>query len=154
MRIDCSKAENFLKEWKRMCCTFEDCLQGCEMAKLCDEFLSPSDMVSIDGVEEIVQKWSDTNQEKTYIEDFIEKFPDAPINHKTLRPKAYPCDIYKDMNCNYENCEPFDCWYLPMKNQIYLIYCANDCKNIILVAEKDILSTNISIKNDGKRVIF
>jgi len=116
MKIDCNKTEEFFKEWERFCHTQMAC-NLCELNSSCVSWSSKAKMFSRSSeFAEGIQKWSDRHPQKTYLEDFLEKFPAAPINSKTSRPKAYPCDIYKGIGCNYENCEPFDCWYVLMEN--------------------------------------
>lgn len=77
MKIDCSNILNFKKEYKRMCKTFDDC-KGCPFDNDDDivcEYRSFEDITQ-DHVN-AVQKWSDEHPQKTILEDFLEKYPNA-----------------------------------------------------------------------------
>ena len=80
-KIDCKIAENFLKEWLRMCKQTKikcaDCslyqklshIDGCCRQRVCTD---PKKAIAI------VQKWSDEHPVKTIKDDFLEKHPNAP----------------------------------------------------------------------------
>lgn len=74
MKTDCSITENYLKELDRMCSSFRFC-NDCPVQDLegesCVEKLTHRPFDN----ESIVQKWSDANPRKTYLEDFKSKFP-------------------------------------------------------------------------------
>lgn len=61
----------------------------------------------------IIDKWCKKHPKKTYAQDFLEKFPDAPKNHEGL-PVASACDIYGEKEyfvkycANYDSCSK--CW--------------------------------------------
>lgn len=78
-KIDCKIAENFLKEWDRMC-EYPSC-NTCPLRELRQhsECLGCWKRVSDVPVEAIaiVQKWSDEHPVKTVKDDFLEKFPNA-----------------------------------------------------------------------------
>lgn len=109
--IDCSKTENYLKEKTRLCKSFNFCI-ACPLINFCK--------IATQGVEaegnnakeiiSIVQKWSDEHPQKTYKDDFFEKFPNAFKN--TLGEPMY-CrkNLYEgaDSNsCYSSGCT--DCW--------------------------------------------
>lgn len=118
MKIDCSITENYLKEKSRItgdCATklCSECLLSCDnngTGALCDDF----ERMYPDRAVAIVQRWSDEHPMKTYKDDFLEKFPNAPKN-KNGFPITAPCDLYmKFRNNNFYSCSCIDscdnCW--------------------------------------------
>lgn len=113
--IDCSKTENYLKEKARMtkCCIEIDCT-GCPLSSNnngkdcgCEDFqyLHTKEAITI------VQKWSDEHPQKTYKDDFFEKFPNAPLAPRSAEkyPKVCRHLVYSEReNCGSISC--FDCW--------------------------------------------
>ena len=63
---------------------------------------------------EIVKKWSDEHPQKTYLMDFLEKFPNCEKDHNGIpepcRKHIYPQTTRKD--CYGIKC--VDCWNEPM----------------------------------------
>ena len=81
-KYDCSKCLDYEHEHDRMCLCLRDCSK-CGLYKLDSPCRIPDMQKKID----IVQKWSDENpepHEKTILEDFIEKYPNADINCKKM----------------------------------------------------------------------
>ena len=80
-KIDCSITENYLREkirFTRSCknrscveCPFYHYNKG---SKVCDGF---DCLRNADESIAIIQRWSDAHPQKTYKDDFLEKFPDA-----------------------------------------------------------------------------
>lgn len=65
------------------------------------------DLIEADNHRDIVQNWSDEHQQKTYKEDFFEKFPNAP-KYERGYPMVNPKYIYGDI---FENTAGImDCW--------------------------------------------
>ena len=117
MRIDCSVTQNFMKEFSRMCKYLPNC-KKCDM-NLAGEFGTTcyEDCMSTlqcDGhmsdIQEIVQNWSDNHPQKTYLEDFKEKYPNAPLAEDGT-PTTCPKKIgFKNIpNCN-ELIRCVECW--------------------------------------------
>lgn len=112
MKIDCSKTIDFIKEKKRMCKN-EICLT-CPLSKSnneknlhCRTFMAeyPEKIV------EIMQKWSDEHPQKTYKDDFFEKFPNSEKEGNGYPVVACPCKIYPQLKLtckDYIYCS--DCW--------------------------------------------
>lgn len=96
MKKDCSKTANYLVEKHRMCD-----LNSCSDCPLGDRNngenvggCAPFERLFPDKAAEIVQKWSDEHKQKTYVEDFFEKFPNSPKIWKIGTPVAAWCHIY------------------------------------------------------------
>ncbi|MEF9984538.1 MAG: hypothetical protein RR806_05110 [Oscillospiraceae bacterium] len=110
--IDCRITENYLKEKLRMCKSIicKDCPLGkCE----CDE---TNLKISMQECIEIIQKWSDVHPRKTYLNNFLEKYPNAPLTEKSGTPMICPSDIgFHDIpECELqENC--VCCWNQPIE---------------------------------------
>lgn len=115
MKIDCNITQNFMREFARMCKYMPNC-RRCDM-NLAGEYGSVcyEDCMStlqceryMPDIQEIVQNWSDNHHQKTYLEDFKEKYPNAPISPGTMPcPSNFGwinmCDINIKTDCE-------DCW--------------------------------------------
>ncbi len=118
--MDCLKTENYLKERARMCRSFNIC-KGCPLYDKHEHTCIDSPIKSHGGANKktrnlestiIVQKWSDEHPQKTYKDDFFEKFPDAPKETdgtpKCCREIAYN-KAWSDCYCNcVDRC--YECW--------------------------------------------
>lgn len=117
MRIDCSKTVNFIPEKERMCGNFDDC-SGCPLNSTNNSVGAGCEILVTfhsDKAVEIVQKWSDEHQQKTYAEDFFEKFPNAP-KRGDGKPTACWGDVYGHSGCNVQStCK--DCWCRIMEDK-------------------------------------
>ena len=114
--IDCKKTENYLKERKRMCernqC--DECSLGSKSNgtyKTCRVFENdyPSEAMKI------VQKWSDEHPQKTYLTDFLDKHPNAPLTNGI--PSGF-CPYYLGYMTKkeFEECSTHckKCWNTPV----------------------------------------
>lgn len=110
MKIDCSNILNFKTEHMRMCESYTSCYDCPFENKF--TFCSPSDLGLGDITQEVidlVQKWSDEHQSKTLLEDFLEKYPNAPLRRNDV-PKLCPSSIWDraDDECEHVSCR--ECW--------------------------------------------
>ena len=105
-----------IKDLKRMCASHTDCLK-CELYvnDCCRIFDLP------DNIDEIVDEWAKEHPVKTYMQDFFEKFPNAP---KEDDGTPMPCilDIYGnlDIDCSkndHNEIDCVDCWNREMKGE-------------------------------------
>lgn len=123
--IDCKKTENYLKERKRMCernqC--DECSLGSNSNgtnKTCRVFENdyPSEVMKI------VQKWSDEHPRKTYLMDFVKKYPNAPLEENGT-PRFCPYDLgymtkedcYMTKKEDFDDCSQYckQCWNTPIE---------------------------------------
>ena len=122
--MDCSKTINFLSEFKRLCDSREECVanvadeENCPMFGVCSITHSKLCAETIKTAIETVQKWSDEHPEKTYAQDFFEKFPDAQSSSDgtpfVCRKEIYGRARPKFEDCGYTGtCE--NCWNEPME---------------------------------------
>ncbi len=101
-------ALEFLKERKRMCCSYKHCL-GCPLEKLrCA--LNPVDSDE-DNTQVLaaVEQWSKEYARKTRQSEFLKQWPNAKLDYRGGIGIA-PCDLDKTMqgkddNCYYGNCD-------------------------------------------------
>lgn len=103
-------AIEFLKQRHRMC-DMETC-DSCPAS-----FLDECDCDSKDIVElvEIVEKWVQEHPQKTMMQDFFEKFPNAPKNDFGS-PCLCPSHVgYEEKSCEATNCNCLKCWSLPFE---------------------------------------
>ena len=93
--MDCSKTINFLSELKKLC-----------------------DSEDATRVIEIMQKWSDEQPKKTYMQDFFEKFPKAQLDSDGT-PFACRKKLYGGVRPNDKACDRREackyCWNEPME---------------------------------------
>ena len=118
-KIDCSITANYLKEKGRMT---DNCFTSCNKCPLawsnngsncsCNRF----EVTHPEKAINIVQKWSDEHPQKTILEDFMEKHPNAPLfSDKT--PQICPITLgywskEEITGCLYKSC--LDCWNQPL----------------------------------------
>lgn len=114
--MDCSKTENYFKEKARMTGIAKNgvnCDIECSKCPLC----SDNNSLGVDCVSfellcnqeaiKIVQKWSDEHSRKTVLQDFLEKYPDAPLEKDM--PTVCPLSLgYVQKHKCDNNC--IECW--------------------------------------------
>lgn len=108
--IDCKITENYLKEKARMVKVDKDGLctdcQNCPLNRRlngADKYCGQLELLYPEKAIAIVQKWSDEHPQKTYKDDFFEKFPNAPKDaNKT--PKTCRANIY-NISCSRSRIE-------------------------------------------------
>lgn len=119
-------AIEFIKEYRRMCKKYaymdawgEDCSNECALYSHCD-LRSPSNLPEY--IVSKVEQWSQDHPQKTMIQDFFEKFPNAPKEED-----GTPIDIcpsycgYTDEPNSLALCEKFNknclkCWSRPLED--------------------------------------
>ena len=102
-------AVEFFKERRRMCDSFEGCT-NCPIYPDCTDS-KPELMVKA------VEQWSQSHPQKTIMQDFFEKFPDAP-RVKDGGPRMCPEDCgYKESNeyCDDTKFGCLKCWSRPLE---------------------------------------
>lgn len=108
-------AVKFIKERNRMC-DMESC-SSCHANFLNDCSCTTEDIVKL---VEIVEQWSHDHPQKTIMQDFFEKFPNAP-KHENGTPK-FPCPSHLGYgNLKKKECEFFQgncskCWNRPLED--------------------------------------
>ena len=120
MKIDCSKVVNFMPEKQRMCASFDNC-SDCPLYSTNNSVGAACEiMVTFHTAKaiKIVQKWSDEHQQKTYADDFFEKFPNAPKKDDstpaTCWGKIYGTGVCED-DFDRITCE--ECWNRIMEDK-------------------------------------
>lgn len=114
-------AVKFLKEIKRLCKQQERC-DKCLLYGKCSEadVQQHSDGNAINELVRAVEEWSDEHPAKTRLQDFLEKHPNAPLEHFGA-PWIRPVNLGY---CNSKNCTGCDmqyskssaqCWNLPLE---------------------------------------
>lgn len=119
--MDCSKTINFFAEAKRLCDSRTGCTadatnkEQCPLHGFCDLIASE---ICAEKAVEILQKWSDEHPQKTYAQDFFEKFPKAQSNSDgtpfVCRKRIYGEVPPKDGRCDYRGA-CYRCWNEPME---------------------------------------
>lgn len=106
------EAIEFAKQYKRICKIYSNNCSKCPM------FVDGCGMSAnnIERIIQIVEDWVYTHPQKTMMQDFFEKFPNAP---KTLEgtPRICPseCGYEKINSCsNGLICDALKCWNRPL----------------------------------------
>lgn len=117
-------AIKFIKEYSRLCRNQENC-NTCPLTKTC--YISKRTMERIiknpESLTNSVEKWSQSHPQKTMMQDFFEKFPNAP-----KKEDGTPLDIcpsycgYTDEPNSLSVCENFNqnclkCWSRPLEQE-------------------------------------
>lgn len=93
MKIDCNVTENYLREEQRYIEKYGNIL----------DIYKPKKKI------EIIQAFSNANPQKTYLEDLLEKYPDAQVD-KAGAPSFCPYRLYKiDEKCIQHKAGMQDC---------------------------------------------
>lgn len=122
--MDCKKTTEFFSEVKRLCDSRVAC-EGTEHNEQCPFFkycrLNGLSATEIEKAVDVLQEWSNEHPKKTYVQDFFEKFPNAPKDRLTKREYPGACrnliygggcpKIESRIDCCYE------CWNEPMGEQ-------------------------------------
>lgn len=109
-----SKGKTILHDWARMCDTFEG--ENCSKCPL-KQVATPDDCFCFaldlpDEASAVILKWVEENPVKTYKMDFLEKFPNAPLEADG-NPEACRALIYGAYPCSDRSCA--ECWNEPME---------------------------------------
>ena len=100
-----------IKDLTRMCKYYNIC-QKCQLCSSCTG-LPSSFRKDADEIDEIVDNWVKEHPAKTYMQDFFEKFPNAPKNNNGT-PKICITTIYGDeFECLEGGCKK--CWNQEME---------------------------------------
>lgn len=105
-------AVKYLKEKQRMCEKYIDCL-GCPIYELKSKHHITCVMTEKTYPEkavEIVEKWSEEHPQKTILQDFLEKYPNATLCRDV--PNYCPMHLGYLKKCE-ENC--IECWNSPLE---------------------------------------
>lgn len=107
------EALKYLKEKERMCYKQEDCTH-CPLKTDDDNTCSILEETNPEEAVEIVEKWSAENPQKTILQDFLEKYPNALLNEdgtpeSCCKNLGFPPIGY----CFETPCK--DCWNRPLE---------------------------------------
>lgn len=74
------------------------------------------EMLYPEKAEAIVQKWSEEHPQKTILQEFLEHYPNSPLNEKGVPRDICPhhigyIDLFDGEDC-YDNC--YKCWNQPV----------------------------------------
>ena len=110
--MDCSRTIDYLAELERMCNSYEDECVGCPLHECCtgDAWVKNPKQAM-----EIVQKWSDEHPQKTYAQDFFEKFPNARKDSYGLPNAVCRKTIYGEERNHCDDINCVECWNEPME---------------------------------------
>lgn len=118
-------AVEFLREHRRMCNKYaytkacgEECSDECPLkGYYCDLGYKHTD---IENTVSKVEQWSKEHPQKTMIQDFFEKFPNAPKNLDGIPNNLCPSELgYKSTHkyyCGDYESSCINCWNRPMED--------------------------------------
>lgn len=116
--IDCNITENYLREKARM---IDGCHIGCGKCPFdpnnngTGTHCSLLESVHPKKAIEIVQKWSDEHPKKTFLSDFLEKYPNALMDEDGT-PLMCPFELgYCEEPDDCENRTCSACWNQPLE---------------------------------------
>lgn len=123
--IDCTKTEDFFKEVHRLCDSFG--CASCPLSKynnddaisLCPDVI---DSKNVCKAITIVQKWSNEHPQKTFLDDFKEKYPNAKF-YEDGTPRACVCSLgyITNTECPKKddgfNMHCVECWNRPVEEE-------------------------------------
>lgn len=109
-------ALKFFKEFKRMCnCYSEEFCAGCprKAEPNCDELIMEDD--ELNKLIADVEKWSKEHPQRTRLQDFQKKYPNA-----SMEPYGTPAICCIDLGYCKNDCDLFkgncvDCWNMPVE---------------------------------------
>ena len=111
----------FFKNRKRMCDKFVDRCEACPLFQYECNMNDPQS--DIEDVIKIVEQWTKNNPERTMIQDFFEKFPNAPKEEDGTPLDICPsyCGYTDELN-SLSVCENFNqnclkCWSRPLEQE-------------------------------------
>ena len=72
--------KEFYKNLIRMCGYYENCDDCPRQGKVCSNLALITDITELEELEKDVEKWSKEHPQKTRLQDFMEKYPDAAVH--------------------------------------------------------------------------
>ena len=106
-----------IHDYARMCRSFGGRCSICPLNKLMGYTKNCGGVLFIHASEAsaIIDKWCAEHPQKTYLQDFLEKFPNAKL-YDDGEPLADACDVYGDVfDCKGHKC--CDCWNIVMPDE-------------------------------------
>ena len=110
MKKDCNNTEIYLSEMIR--CNKTDHETWYQIA--C------KDVVTNEGIKDRIAKiqaWSDSHEQKTYLEDFREKFPNMLMNSDGTPKLICQLKLYEGRCCYKHNMDCLECWNKIMEDK-------------------------------------
>lgn len=118
-------AIEFLKTCRRICKAYrnsENTCENCEIQVLCnevfEEMIEEMSNESIQHVAAVAEQWAKDHPQKTYLQDFFEKFPNADKREQNGLPYACKSAMYGTVFCRgvyTANTDCVKCWNQPME---------------------------------------
>ena len=106
-------AVKFLEEWKRMCDVTECAQCGAKYYCLYSNGNAPYKMMAHNDFVKTVCDWSESHPRKTRLQDFLEKYPNAPLNNDGFPDSTCPFHLgYEPESCDGKHC--VECWNKPL----------------------------------------
>jgi hypothetical protein len=114
-------AVKFLNEKNRMCKSFGNFCDGCEIYNKNDEFMSCDKYIETypEQAVEIVEKWSKEHSQETRLSQFLKYYPNAPLDMYGI-PHACVKDlgiVEYEYLCSDDCTDCPDCWNTPIEEE-------------------------------------
>lgn len=119
--------EKLLVDLNRMCHSYEWCTQ-CDLferrdlfeSRICDGRINKISIYRLAECHDIVSKCAEQHPAKTCLSEFIERYPNAPLNEDGVPGRLCPSDLGHDVSgdCNGLCCT--ECWNQPVPIELNL----------------------------------
>lgn len=107
-----------IHDYARMCRSFGGRCSICPLNKFMDKYMKNCGRVLFIHASEasaIIDKWCEEHPQKTYKQDFLEKFPNAQV-YDSGEPLASACNVYGNVfACEGHLCG--ECWNAAMSDE-------------------------------------
>lgn len=112
MRIDCNITQNYMNEQQRMCDFYRDCYKGCPASYICNS----AERDNLKMIK-IVQTWSNEHPQRTYLTDFLEKYPNAALDRDGIPYEICPhtLGLNEIDGCDGDGSNCVSCWNQPIQ---------------------------------------
>ena len=118
--VDCNIASNFIKVYERMC-QANACRTCPLMAQLTEDEIDCTDFLGHypDKSVFVVQQWSDEHPQRTFLTDFIEKYPKAPLVANGIPRDLCPLHLGLMSEIGLDGCSHNckQCWNTPIEGE-------------------------------------
>lgn len=115
--VNCNIASNFIKEYTRMC-QANACRTCPLMAQLTEDEIDCIDFLENhpDKSVYIVQRWSNEHPQRTFLTDFIEKYPKAALDENGIPSDLCPYYLGLMPETSFSDCSHYcvQCWNTPI----------------------------------------
>lgn len=116
--------KKLLVDLNRMCHSYDMCTH-CDLfeqrnlfeQRICDGRINKISIFRLSECHDIVSKWAEQHPVKTYLSEFLDRYPNAPLNEDGVPDRFCPGDLGYDNLSDCAGCECTQCWNQPVINE-------------------------------------